>query len=54
MKEVPCGLAVKDPVLSLLWRRFDPWSGNFCMPCTGAQKNQQEKEVYREELVHEG
>ena len=29
---------VKDPVLpllwlrSLLWHRFDPWPGNFCMP----------------------
>ena len=23
---------VKDPALSLLWCRFDSWSGNFCMP----------------------
>ena len=22
---------VKDPVLSLLWLRFAPWPGNFCM-----------------------
>jgi len=22
---------VKDPALSLLWREFDPWSGNFCL-----------------------
>ena len=22
---------VKDLVLSLLWPRFDPWRGNFCM-----------------------
>ena len=29
MWEFPGGLAVKDPVLSLLWQRFDPWPGNF-------------------------
>ena len=29
---VPSGLAVKDPVLSLLWLRFDSWPGNFRMP----------------------
>lgn len=23
---------VRDPVLSLLWRGFDPWLENFCMP----------------------
>ena len=23
---------VKYPVLSLLWRRFNPWPGNFHMP----------------------
>ena len=22
---------VKDTVLSLLWHKFDPWPGNFCM-----------------------
>ena len=22
----------KDLVLSLMWHRFDPWPGNFCMP----------------------
>ena len=26
------GPAVKDPALSLLWRRFDPWPGNLCIP----------------------
>ena len=29
---VLCGLAVKDPVLSLLWRGFNPRPGNFCIP----------------------
>ena len=29
--EFPGGLAVKDPALLLLWRRFEPWPGNFCM-----------------------
>ena len=23
---------VKDPALSLLWRGFNPWPGNFCIP----------------------
>ena len=31
-REFPGGLVVKDPVLSMLWCRFDPWPGNFCMP----------------------
>ena len=22
---------VKDPILSFLWHRFDPWPGSFCM-----------------------
>ena len=30
--EFPGGPVVKDLVLSLLWLRFDPWPGNFCMP----------------------
>ena len=30
-QEFPGGLVVKDPALSLLWRRFDPWPGNFHM-----------------------
>ena len=35
--EFPGGLAVKDPAMSvlwlwlLLWHRFYPWPGNFCM-----------------------
>ena len=35
--EFPSGLAVRDLALlllwvrSLLWHRFDPWPGNFCM-----------------------
>ena len=31
----PGGLVGKDPVLSLLWLRFNPWHGNFCMPQIG-------------------
>ena len=30
--EFPGGLAVKDPVLSLLWLRFSPWPRNFHTP----------------------
>ena len=31
-KEFPGSLEVKDSALSLLWLRFNPWHGNFCMP----------------------
>lgn len=34
----PGSLAVKDPMLSLLWSRFDPWPGNFCMLQVAAKK----------------
>ena len=34
---------VKDPVLSLLWRRFDPWPGNFCVPTAGQKKKKKKK-----------
>ena len=27
----PMAQRVKNPVLSLLWQRFNPWPGNFCM-----------------------
>ena len=29
MPEFPGGLAAEDLVLSLLWRGFNPWPGNF-------------------------
>ena len=29
---------VKDTALSLLWRRFDPWLRNFCIPLVQPQK----------------
>ena len=32
---------VKDPTLSLLWHRSDPWLGNFCMP--QAQQNRKRR-----------
>lgn len=35
-KESPSGLAIKDPMLSLLWHRLDPWLGKF-LPL-GSQK----------------
>ena len=28
---------VKDPVLSLLWYRFDPWPENFCVGGRGVE-----------------
>ena len=31
LKEFPCSLVFKDLVLSLLWLRFHPWVGSFCM-----------------------
>ena len=31
VKEFPGGLVVKDPALSLLRLRFNPWPRNFCM-----------------------
>ena len=40
-REFSGGLAVKDPALSLLWYRFDPWPGNFCTP--SAQPKRKEK-----------
>ena len=32
-------LVVKDSVLSLLWHRFDPWPGNFCILQTKTKTN---------------
>lgn len=32
MEPFPGGLAVQDSALSLLWRRFKPWPGNFGRP----------------------
>ena len=36
--EFPGGLTVEDPVLSLLWLRFNPWPENFCMLQAQAKK----------------
>ena len=30
---------IKDPALSLLWLRFSPWPGNFCMSWAQPKKN---------------
>ena len=30
-REFHGGIVLKDPTLSLLWCKFSPWSGNFCM-----------------------
>ena len=35
----PGGLAVKDPVLSLLWLRFNPWPRDFYMPWVQSKQN---------------
>ena len=39
-------IAVMDLTLSLLWPRFDPWPGNFCMlwASTPPQKKSDENE----------
>ena len=42
-RELPGGRAVKDPVLSLPWHRFDPWPGNFCMPQVQPKKKMKKK-----------
>ena len=38
-QEFPGGLAVKDPTLSLLWHRSDPWPMNFHKPWMWPKKN---------------
>ena len=43
----PGSLMVKDSALSLLWLRFDPWLGNFCMPRD--QPKKKEKKERKEE-----
>ena len=46
------GLAVKDSALSLLWLGFDPWPGNFGMPCGVARgKKKEEKLQYFKNLL---
>ena len=48
---------VKDLALSpeqlmlLLWRRFDPWPGNFYMPC-GQKKPKQTKKANVSHALH--
>ena len=41
--EFPGGLAVKDPVLPLLWWGFHPWPGNFCRPRVRPKKEKRKK-----------
>ena len=43
---------VKDSALSLLWLRFDPWPGNFCMPWAGPEKKERERERESERERH--
>jgi len=43
MQEFPGGLAVKDPVLSLLRPGFEPWPGNFHIPWGTAKKKKKKK-----------
>ena len=42
-REFPGGIVIKDPVLSLLWCRFDPWSGNLHMLRVQPQKLKRKK-----------
>ena len=41
--DFPGGLAVKDPVLSLLWHRFDPCLGTSACSRHGQKKKKKEK-----------
>ena len=43
--EFPGGLVVKDLVLSLLWLRFDPWSGNLCMPWVWLERKKKDRDL---------
>ena len=45
VKEFPGGLLVKDLALSLLWRRFNPWPRNFCMPLAWPKKKKKKKKA---------
>ena len=36
---------IKDPVLSLLWRRLDPWTGNFCLLWAWPKKEKENLQV---------
>ena len=36
---------VKDPALSLLWHRFDPWDGNFHVPWAETKRKKKSKIV---------
>ena len=38
-RELPGGLVVKDPTLSLLWCGFHPLPGNFCLPLAQPKKS---------------
>ena len=42
---------VKDPVLPLLWCRFHPWPGNFCMHALSVVKNTQRKKTKQKNKV---
>ena len=35
----------------LLWHRFDPWPGNFCMPCAWLKKKQATRIYYRSQRI---
>ena len=50
----PCGLAIKDLALSLLWLGFDPWPGNFCMLCVQTHTDTHTHTFYKlqERLTH--
>ena len=50
--EFPGGLEVKDLVLTLLWCRFHPWLGNFCMPWAWPKKKKKQERKKENPLVY--
>ena len=48
----PSGLAVKDLVLSLLWLRFDPWPGYFCMLQAQQKKKKKKKKIKENKIAY--
>ena len=52
LAEFPGGLVVKDLALSLLWRGFDPWPGNFLMPWGWPKESKKERKKERKNQCH--
>ena len=52
MGEFLGGLAVKDPVLSLLWYRFNLWPGNFHILRARPGKKKKKRKKERKEKMN--